>query len=592
MSTFSTRRGFIRGALLGGASAAALAGYVPRAMAANAQTVTFTHNVASGDPLSDRVILWTRATADQAGDFYLFYFVSPNADMRSPVAGGSVLVRADNDYCCKVDATGLQPGRTYYFQFFYRDSRSPIGKTKTAPIGQVANARFAFFSCANHPKGYFNVYREAALRTDLDAVIFLGDYIYEYGPTGYVTAGLAAQRNAAGQAVSQPRIGALRPAGEILALADYRTRYALYRSDTHLQELHRLNPWVVVWDDHEITNDTWRNGAENHQPTEGDFQARLQAAARVYHEWMPIRTAASGNLLQIYRSFDYGDLVRIVMLDTRIEGRDEYAVSQAQFLSFYLTAQPNGTFPADVVPGTTTPRRMMSAAQETFIGERLTASTQTWQLIGNQTLLHFQSAPNFAATQLLPPPLRDQILAGISGLLGGPAALAQYNQLAAAGLPLYDFVADSWAAYPTNRLRFLGQLLTQTRNPIVITGDSHNAWAANLRLPTPAGITNVGVEFATPSVSSPGFEEAIIDIPPSVMSGVLVESNTNPTQTRVDQLLYCDVSRRGFVVLDFTPQRVEASFIFVSTVFDTAYTAAAGPKIQVLPGQRRIGAIT
>lgn len=592
MSVKSTsRRGFLRGALAAGVSLAAVTGYVPRTFAAGPNlNVTFTHNVASGDPLTDRVILWTRAVADQPGDFYLFYIVSERPDMRAPVTGGVVLASAANDWCCKVDAAGLQPGRTYYYQFFYRTTRSPVGITKTLPTGTVANVKLAFFSCANHPKGFFNVYREAARRDDLNAVLHLGDYIYEYGPTGYVTPGLQLGRNAIGQAVTQPRIAALNPRNEIVSLTDYRLRYALYRTDADLQELHRKNPWIVVWDDHESTNDSWRNGAENHQPaTEGDWETRLQTAAQVYHEWMPIRTASSGNRLQIYRAFDFGDLVRLVMIDTRIEGRDQYAVTQDQFLSFYLTARPDGTFPADVVPGTTRSRRMMSEAQESFIADRLRTSSQVWQVIGNQTLLHFQSAPNFADTRILPTAVRDQLLAAIQQLLGGPAALAQYNQLARAGLPLYDFVADSWAAYPTARTRFLSQLLQLARNPIVLTGDSHNAWAANLRLPTPAGITGVGVEVATPSVSSPGFEEALPDIPATVIGPVIVESNTNPAPTRVDQLVYAETARRGFVLLDITRERTQAQWVLVNTVFNQTYTASVDRTLNVAAGARRFG---
>ncbi len=586
---FTSRRRVLRGALAVGLAPIATAGITSKALAREPLlNVAFTHGVASGDPLANRVILWTRAFAEGSGEsFFVYWSISDRADMRRPVGGGLVLASPDNDWCCKVDAAGLEPGKTYYYQFVYRDKRSPVGITRTLPVGDVANIKLAFFSCSNHPKGFFNVYREAALRDDLNAVLHLGDYIYEYGPTGYQTPGLAAGRNSIGQAVTQPRIGQLNPRNEIVTLADYRQRYALYRSDADLQELHRKNPWITVWDDHESTNDSWRGGAENHQTNEGSWETRLLDSARAYHEWMPIRTSLDGNRLRIWRAFDFGNLARLVMLDTRIEGRDQYAISQDQFLSFYLTARPDGTFPADVVPGSTRSRRMMSAEQESFIQAQLTGSTQPWQIIGNQTLLHFQSAPNFSDTRVLPAPVRDALVAGIQQLLGGPAGLAQYNQLARGGLPLYDFVADSWAAYPTARTRFLGTLLQAARNPLVLTGDSHNSWAANLRLPSANGIVNVGVELATPSVTSPGFEEALPDIPAAALSAVIVESNTAPAQARVDQLVYSETARRGFVLLDITRERAQAQWILVSTAFSTNYTASVDRTLTVQAGARR-----
>jgi alkaline phosphatase D len=230
---------------------------------------------------------------------------------------------------------------------------------------------------------------------------------------------------------------------------------------------------------------------------------------------------------------------------------------------------------------------MISTEQETFVQAQLSGSRQPWQLIGNQTLLHFQSAPNFADTRVLPPAVRDALLAGIQPILGGPAGLAQYNQLARGGLPLYDFVADSWAAYPTARTRFLATLLQAARNPLVLTGDSHNSWAANLRLPTPGGVASVGVELGTPAVSSPGFEEALPDLPAPALSAVVVESNTQPAPTRVDQLVYAETARRGFVLLELTPERATAQWILVNTVFSRDYTATVDRTLTIPAGARR-----
>lgn len=227
--------------------------------------VNFTHGVASGDPMANRVIIWTRALAKgNTSDFFLLCTISERPDMSSPVTGGLINASASNDWCCKLDAQGLQPGKTCYYQFIYRNSRSQVGITKTLPVGDLANIKLAFFSCSNHPKSFFDVHKEAARRDDLNAVLHLGDYIYEYGQAGYATHGLAAGRNSVGQTATQPRIEQSNPKTKIVSLTHYRQRYVLYLSDADLQELHRKNAWITVWDDHESTNDSWRNGVRRY----------------------------------------------------------------------------------------------------------------------------------------------------------------------------------------------------------------------------------------------------------------------------------------------------------------------------------------
>jgi alkaline phosphatase D len=257
-----------------------------------AQSGAFPHGVASGDPLTDRVVVWTRVTIPNPGEF-----VTVEWDMASDpgfnriVQRGITSTSAAYDYTVKVDVGRLQAGTTYYYRFILRGvGTSPIGRTKTLPLGSVSRLRFAVASCSNYPAGLFNAYRLIAGRADLDFVIHLGDYIYEYGEGTF------------GSGQTLGRIPS--PNREIVTLGDYRMRYAQYRSDLDLQEVHRQHPFIVVWDDHESANDAWRDGAQNHQPdTEGEWAVRKAVATQAWHEWMPVRENPS--LGQIYRTFRF-----------------------------------------------------------------------------------------------------------------------------------------------------------------------------------------------------------------------------------------------------------------------------------------------
>ena len=262
---------------------------------------------------------------------------------------------------------------------------SPIGRGKTLPEGDVSQVKLAVFSCSNYPAGYFHVYAAAALINGLDASIHLGDYIYEYGAGGY----------ASEDAQAMGRV--VQPATEILTLADYRQRYAQYRTDQALQQIHAAAPFIAVWDDHEITNDAWRDGAENHQSDEGDYTERKMAALRAYFEWMPIRPVATGDNETIYRQFEFGNLLNLLMLDTRIIGRDQ----QLQYASYIdptsgqLDAQ---RFTADL---TQSSRTILGAEQLQWLQDKLSQSTARWQMLGQQVLMGRMMLPGAVALQQL-----------------------------------------------------------------------------------------------------------------------------------------------------------------------------------------------
>ncbi|GAB4368332.1 MAG: alkaline phosphatase D family protein [Bryobacter sp.] len=326
--------------------------------AQTAPTGPFAHGVASGDPLVDRVIIWTRVTPNSPDEnFPVEWQIAADPGMRNVLQNGVTSTNSSFDFTVKVDVKRLDPGGTYYYQFSYRGALSPIGRTRTLPAGDIQRARMAVVSCSNHPFGFFNAYRIIANREDLDAVVHLGDYIYEYAEGTY------------GTGAPLGRIPV--PNKEIVTLTDYRQRFGQYRLDPDLQEAHRQHPWICVWDDHESTNDSWFGGAENHQPeTEGDWSQRRAVAALAWFEWMPVRENPFQNL-GIYRNFRYGNLLDLTMLDTRLEARDQQVAANSP-----LIADPS--------------RTLLGATQEEWLYRQLANSQgrgARWRVIGQQVMM-------------------------------------------------------------------------------------------------------------------------------------------------------------------------------------------------------------
>jgi alkaline phosphatase D len=339
----------------------------------------FNYGVASGDPLTDRIILWTHAKfpgADAALAVPLTWQIATDVNFSSVINSGKVDASDSTGFAAKVDATGLTAGVDYFYRFQGpRGSSSAVGTTRTLPAANVASLKFAVFSCSLYSEGFFNAY-DAAAKSDAQYAIHLGDYIYEYGA--------AATQFGNTDAVTLGRVTV--PATDIVTLADYRARYALYRSDVAARALHAKMPWITIWDDHEFANNAYVNGAENHNPaTQGDWNTRKNIAARVYHEWMPIRTD-TGDLLKIYRSFDFGSLFSLHMLDTRIEGRDQqydnFGDKDGGVARYIIGITPNAV---GVLPDQS--RRMISATQQSWLTTQLTASRATWQFLGNQDIM-------------------------------------------------------------------------------------------------------------------------------------------------------------------------------------------------------------
>ncbi|MDX3904523.1 MAG: alkaline phosphatase D family protein [Pigmentiphaga sp.] len=589
MTDQTSRRRFLRGVAIGGASVASSLG-LAACGGDDSVDVSFTHGVASGDPLADRVVIWTRAVPAEGTSAEITWEMATDDGFRNVVKSGSASTSADQDYTVKVDVTGLAAGNWYWYRFKHEDETSPVGRTRTLPAGAVERVRLAVFSCSNFPAGYFHVYAEAAKRGDLDAAIHLGDYIYEYGREGY----------ASGQAQAMGRESD--PVHEIVALADYRQRYAQYRSDPDLQALHAALPFIAVWDDHEITNDTWQDGAENHQPeTEGDFGLRKAAAVRAYHEWLPTRPQSPLNV--IYRSFDFGDLLSLHMLDTRVLARAQQ-LSYGSYLGALLTATDPATGLAEFAAGFTADvsdpaRELLGTAQTAWLQERMAASSATWQVLGQQVLMGPVHLPMPVLLGLLSSTgqLGDVSIpaefamdpAAYAGLVarqqaGDPTLTAQERAILA--MPCIPYNLDSWDGYWAARDTVLNTARQLDKNLVVLAGDTHNAWASELR---DKDGNAVGVEFATSSVTSPGFEEYLGNgVPPAQLAALLTGLANLSTLAAGNKwagsLKYVDTSLRGYMVLTATPDRIRADWHYVDTVHDRAYQTTLGKSLAMLPG--------
>jgi len=454
----------------------------------------FRHGVASGDPLSDRVILWTRVTARGNSAQRVNWVIARDENLSQTMARGEVETGAARDFTVKVDATGLEPSTTYYYRFSANGEQSVIGRTKTLPRSNVSHVRLGVVSCSNLPQGFFNAYACLAAHSDLDAVLHLGDYIYEYANAQY------------GDGTRFGRIPS--PNREILALQDYRDRHAQYKADPDSQAIHQQHPFICVWDDHEFANDSWSGGAQNHNNNgeiEGPWSARRAAALQAYLEWMPIRNAAPALDGKIYRSFRFGDLASLIMLDTRIIGRDQQAKRE------------------DVAELESTRRQLLGAEQEGWLAEQLSTAVKNdakWTLLGQQIVFAPQTAIHGASPN-----------------------------------------ADSWDGYRGARSRVFDMVeRAKVENFVVLTGDIHSSWAYDLPRDPFAGYDkatgkgSIGVEFAGTSVTSP--------------SNVGRDGETQLAALRAARphLHYVDGRYRGYYIVDLTKQRLQADYYAVATI--------------------------
>ena len=515
--------------------------------ASHSDLYEFRHGVASGDPLHDAVILWTRVSNAGGESLTVNWLVARDEAMTDIVASGAAKTDADRDYTVKVDARGLPSGALLYYRFAIGDKVSPVGRTRTLPRDKISTARFAVVSCSNHPYGFFNAYRDIAEHDDLDAVIHLGDYIYEYGLGQYGTE----RAEALGRIPDPPT--------ELLTLSDYRRRYAQYRSDPDLKAAHGAHPMIAVWDDHELANDAWRDGAENHgngkDVDEGAWEARREAAIRAWFEWQPVRGTPAGGRTRIYRDYRYGDLLRLVMLDTRIYGRDPQPDISGT----------DGTRPSIVKTLNDGKRQMLGRRQQRWLRKRLKKDDTTWQVIGQQVLLTPLNSPDLE-------PLLDlerQSLVPVEELQRN-IALSKTNP------PL---LLDTWDGYPWARRQLLKDIARHGNNTVVLSGDLHTSIAGNVRLDDAPEVTTV--EFMATSVTSPGFAEYLPETHAGAVAAATLKQNRD--------LRYMETDRRGWLCMTFTHEECVGEWRLLDTITETEYTVTVDKRLSVTAGNVAAG---
>ncbi len=513
----------------GAVSAVALPVLAQSSARAADEVGVFAHGVASGDPLPHRVLLWTRVTPTEAATpgsgqgptVRVGWEVARDAGFSRVVRRGEVTTGPSRDHTVKVDVTGLDPATWYHYRFRLGGNVSgPVsrtGRTRTAPARRAMpdHLRFGVVSCANLQAGWFSAYRHLAARNDLHAILHLGDYLYEYAPGQY------------GHGQDNEDIRSHVPAREMVALGDYRQRHAQYKADPDLQDLHAKYPFVVTWDDHEVTNDQWQDGAENHQPdTEGDYRRRRARAHRAYDEWMPVRMSGTADLrdgTRLFRRLRFGALAEISMLDLRTY-RDEQ-VSQ--------------------VEGVSDPDRSITGRKQLrWLRDSLMRRGPQWKLVGNPVMISpvdFGTLPDE-----LTGPVND-----VTGLL--PEDGAPYN-------------TDQWDGYTADRNRVLRHLLNHSVEDVVfVTGDIHSGWACELPddastyvHENPARVT-AGVEFVCSSVTSNNLKDITGD--PTGATSTVVEEGIKANNRHIRYLNFDD---HGYSVLDLDRERAQMDWFVIS----------------------------
>lgn len=501
-----------------------------------AAKVQFLHGVASGDPLADRVILWTRVTPEGTPSAVsVDYLVATDPQLHDVVAQGVLSTGPERDYTVKADPAGLQPGTTYYYRFAAGDAMSPIGRTRTLPAGSVQRLRLAVVSCASLAHGLFNAYRRVAARTDLDLVVHLGDYIYDYESGRYGNA--------------RP----YEPDTETVTLSDYRLRYAQYKRDPDLAELHRQHPMVTIWDDHETADNSWRDGAVNHNAGEGDWGERVSVALQAFYEWMPARVVDAAQPRKYYRSYRFGDLAELVMLEERLLARDEQEVGLVEVSGVEIGLVPAGDVESD-------DRQLIGAEQEAWLAETLRATPAKWKLLGQGVMFgHFK-------------------------LVGLPEVVQVLPELSLGGVYLNP---DQWDGYPDARRRVFDVITgsdggAAVANVVVLTGDIHTSWAMDLSTDPNnplvynplTGAGSVAVEFVATSITSPGLDSFG---PFAPLIPVM-----NP------HMKYVDLTQKGYLLLDITPERVVGEHWYIPTIAEPSDAESFGAAFAVADGQNRL----
>ncbi|NAS31392.1 hypothetical protein GTQ40_10445 [Flavobacteriaceae bacterium R38] len=447
----------------------------------------FYHGVASGDPLTDRVIIWTRVTPDTE-DFNteVFWEVATDSLFKKVIAKNKLTALPENDYTIKIDVTGLNPGTSYYYRFKSGKTYSITGTTKTLPEDNIDQVKFAVVSCSNYEFGYFNGYQKIGNRKDINAVLHLGDYIYEYPANSYEDKRSDREHY---------------PAHEIITLADYRDRYSQYRLDEDLMLVHQKHPFIAIWDDHEIANNSYKTGAQNHQEEEGRYEDRKNAAKKAYYEWLPVRETEI-----LYRNFKFGNLANLIMLDERLEGRTGIADS----LTDPVLKEKD--------------HAMLGNAQLAWFKEQLNNKNTQWKLIGNQVIFSYLNW----------------------------------------GRENFKINLDSWDGYPEERNQIKNFIVeNQLKNIVFVTGDTHSSWAFEVTDDPKAYLQDemkpFAIEFGTTSINSGNSGSRFPKEEVIAHEKKITNSPLNP------HLKYANLRDFGYLLITLNQQETIAEWFYVDS---------------------------
>lgn len=494
----------------------------------------FAHGVASGDPEPSSVVLWTRVSGAR-GNVAVDWMLASDPDFVSIAASGTTTTDSDRDHTVKVIAEGLEPGAAYYFQFSANDARSPLGRTKTLPSGNLDELVIAVASCSNYQFGFFNAYAAIADDPAVDIVVHLGDYLYEYDENTY------------GGPIGQ-RIGRThQPRHEMVSLQDYRQRHAQYKADPDSLAMHARHPLVATWDDHETTNDPWTGGAQNHQPDEGDWLTRRADSLQAYYEWMPVRDPAPGGSREkLWRHYKFGDLVSLITLESRHTGRSKQ-IEISDYEDRLSDIEQAGKFYDEVVGAPE--RKMLSEEMEDFLKVELTESVQSgrrWRVIANQTILANVVAPRLSGDPVFAK-AREELAESEQQLLD---SLTDFGNLQLAAN------MDAWDGYPAARERFYRIAKdAEARDLLVITGDTHVFWQNKL---ADTDGQSMGIELGTSAITSPrGLYQ---------LGSAATQRFDELTAQQNESVEWMDGRFRGYIRLTLNKASANAEFITVSDI--------------------------
>ncbi|MCS3557639.1 MULTISPECIES: alkaline phosphatase [unclassified Sphingobacterium] len=452
----------------------------------------FQHGLASGDGTQDRIIIWTRITAKHYDGSLVYWELAESKNFSVGLRSGSCKISADHDYTVKIDVAGLASGKIYYYRFKYKGNYSIIGTTSTLPDSlAIKDLHIAVVSCNNWEDGYFNSFRFIAQKEEVDMVLHLGDYIYEYATGQY--------GNKESKRINDPL-------HEIITLSDYRQRYAQYRTDSDLQLLHLRKPFYMIWDDHELANDAYKDGAKNHQSNEGKWSDRKSAAIQAYLEWLPVRAKSEKDIV---RKFTIGDDMELFLLDERAQGRTvQFGIGE------------------EGIDGSE--RAILGEMQYQWLAAALKNSKAKWKLIANQVMFAgYQVAPGFKT-------------------------------------PKYS---DWWLGYPHERKKIIGLLEEhQISNVVFLTGDHHQSFVLAIHpehelkhYQTPYSKPPLAWELLTPSITSKNGDR-LTNNEIDVFEKMLYDKSVNP------HLVFADIKNHGYYIATLSKSKLQSSYYFVDNI--------------------------